>query len=567
MPIFANMKRLLLAAAMLLCAWASYSQEIRSVDIELYINDDGDAYVKQRWDVTVVRGTEWYIPIGNLNGSQIRGLTVEENGVAFIDEGRNWDTDRTLEQKAGRCGIVEKGSDGVELCWGQGSMGDHVWNTGYVILGLVQSLQDYDAFNFMFINPELIARVQHASISIQRLSGEPFKEEDTRFWFFGCDGDSELREDGSVFFETDRTMPRDGKLIVMMCFEKGMFNSANVKNFKFEKMQKKAFKGSSYSKKGNFSFEDLLAYLVGGLFVLGIVGTILGTIFLVIRDTVLKMLGRVWSPKVFGSSKPKGWAREAPFGGSIPVAAQLLKNGSRLALASDHPERSIGAYFMKWIHEGLVTPVKAKGGHYDLEFPRVCPDFEDNCEQNLFLKAMDAAGSNYVLENGEFKSWSTKHFKQLVNWPKSVESAGKEKFNRFKGDKVAEAAKLIQFKNFLSDFTLAKEREVPEVSLWGQYLVFAQLFGIADKVAAGLAKLYPTQFTDYSERYGMDAMMMRNLIHSWSYNTSGAYKAAYSQKVSADAAAAAKAAGGHGGHSSFGGGGGFSGGGFGGGSR
>ena len=59
------------------------AQWIHSVDINVYIDDKGDAYVKQQWDVSVVSGTEWYIPIGNLNGSSVRGLTVSEDGLRY----------------------------------------------------------------------------------------------------------------------------------------------------------------------------------------------------------------------------------------------------------------------------------------------------------------------------------------------------------------------------------------------------------------------------------------------------------------------------------------------------
>ena len=130
------MKRVLIIAAMLLSAVFAGAQEIRSIDIDVYINDEGDAYVKQRWDVNVVSGTEWYIPIGNLPAGNIRRLSVEENGVEFIDDGREWDSSRSRSEKAGHCGIVVKGSDEVELCWGQGEMGDHKWTAGFVVLDL-----------------------------------------------------------------------------------------------------------------------------------------------------------------------------------------------------------------------------------------------------------------------------------------------------------------------------------------------------------------------------------------------------------------------------------------------
>ena len=37
-------------------------------------------------------------------------------------------------------------------------------------------------------------------------------------------------------------------------------------------------------------------------------------------------------------------------------------------------------------------------------------------------------------------------------------------------------------KNYMEDFSMMKEKEVPELALWEKYLVFATAFGIADKV-------------------------------------------------------------------------------------
>ncbi|MBP5383293.1 MAG: hypothetical protein J6Y45_08085, partial [Bacteroidales bacterium] len=88
------MRKSLLFIFFLLLSQFLSAQSINSIDINVYIDDKGDAYVKQQWDVNVVSGTEWYIPISNLNGSSVRGLTVSEDGREFEDEGRSWNTKR-----------------------------------------------------------------------------------------------------------------------------------------------------------------------------------------------------------------------------------------------------------------------------------------------------------------------------------------------------------------------------------------------------------------------------------------------------------------------------------------
>lgn len=560
------MRKLLLPFLLLLLTQVLQAQEIRSLDIDVYIDPKGDALIKQNWDVTVVSGTEWYIPIGNLNGSLIRGLKVSEDGKEFESDGDKWDVGRSIVQKAGRCGIVDKGSSGVELCWGVGNYGPHKWTASYVVLGLVQSLQDYDAFNFMFVNPGMVAPPQHASVRFHKISGDGFVADSTRFWFFGCEGESKLCEDGTIFFETDRPMPSNGKVIAMLRFEKGMFDAYNEKDIPFEKMQKKAFRGSSYQSKG-FSWDKLIDLFFEFFILIIGAGFAIFMFLLKVKDWILKALGRQWSPKFFGSKSVKGWERDVPFGGSIPVAAYLLQDGTRLSFKDGHPERAIGSYFLRWVRNGYAIPVKAEDGHYDLQFPEKDPEFVDSSEKSLYRKAFAAAGENRLLEKGEFDRWAEKHYASLSGWPTAIVSEGRSAYSVFKGNKVDEGAKLLKFKNFLEDFSLSKEREVPEVALWGQYLEFAQLFGIADKVAEGFSKMYPKEFTQFSEQYGLDMISMRTLIHNWNATGVHAYNRAYAAKSSHDAASAKGASGGFGGHSSFGGGGGFSGGGFGGGSR
>ena len=45
-----------------------------------------------------------------------------------------------------------------------------------------------------------------------------------------------------------------------------------------------------------------------------------------------------------------------------------------------------------------------------------------------------------------------------------------------------ERNKLYAIRNFLNDFSIINEREIPEVTLWERYLVFATAFGIGEKV-------------------------------------------------------------------------------------
>ena len=66
---------------------------------------------------------------------------------------------------------------------------------------------------------------------------------------------------------------------------------------------------------------------------------------------------------------------------------------------------------------------------------------------------------------------------------------------------MIEAEQLQGLKNFLKEFTLIKEKEPIEVHLWNEYLIYAQIFGMAKEVAKQFKKLYP-EINDYMNQYG-----------------------------------------------------------------
>ena len=109
-----------------------------------------------------------------------------------------------------------------------------------------------------------------------------------------------------------------------------------------------------------------------------------------------------------------------------------------------------------------------------------------------------------------------------------------------------ELAEVIGLKKYLDEFTLISEREITETIIWKEYMVYATLFGISDKVLEQFKKVYPEKIPEL-ETYNKNVIIAHSYYHSMHRS--------------------AKRTSGGGGRASFGGGGGFSGGGRGGGSR
>lgn len=121
-------------------------------------------------------------------------------------------------------------------------------------------------------------------------------------------------------------------------------------------------------------------------------------------------------------------------------------------------------------------------------------------------------------------------------------------------------AKWKAFKNFLNDFGNFSIKELPEIALWERYLVYATVFGLADKVE----KAMNVKITEFDNVDSADYIMFTHIhnMHMASIISSSMHSAINSSQVSinrANASSSMSSGGGFGG--GFSGGGGFGGGG------
>ena len=551
------MKRLLALVCAALLGYGAAAQavrDIRDVDIRVEVEPDGSAWVTQIWNVEAgSSGTEFYLPVGNLGPMTIGSLSVSENGTEFVSLGDRWDVDQSRSWKTGKCGIVRK-SNGVELCWGLGATGSHLWTVRFRLTGLVQAYDDADAFNFQFVNKGMDPAPQHARVTIVPAFNCPIWTPDhTRVWAFGFYGDINV-VNGKVVAETSESMDYSSSLIALVKFEKGLFLPTVEKGGPFQDLLDRALDGSAYGEDDDL---DGMSKMILGAFALSIIGLIA----LVIWMAVASALGYKWKKSLFGKRKITEWYRDVPLEGNLNAAQYLLTKGKRFGM-SNNGQNIIGAFFLRWIMNGAlkVQPDPKSSKRVNLQFMTITVS-DDDVEEDLFQMARSAAGDNQLLEKGEFEKWSTKHYQKLTAWPDRSIARGRSWFNKkgyFVKSNVCtetgarEACHVIEFWNFLKDFTLTDQREAGEVHLWKEYLVYAQLFGIADKVAKQFKKLYPAEFSKLAQETGMDTT---TLLYATSWTNH------LSTKAFTGATARAGSVSGGGGHSSFGGGGGFSGGG------
>ena len=545
-------------------------QRVRDLDIHVTLLSMGGAVFHEKWDLNTGDDiTEWYLVRENLGDMElVRFQVLDENGKELADDGE-WDVHRTLEQKAGKSGVVHK-ADGLELCWGVGTHGDHVFHAFYSFTNAVKSLNDYDMFHMQLVSPGLSSPPEHVRVTIE-VKEQQLDTLNTRIWGFGYEGTSAFMEDGTVVFESSGPFLTDDSVIVLLRFEKGMFESPSVQERDFQEALDQAMIDADFGR-DYYDEEDDTAAGIAGFF------TILVMYFAFLRPFIKAFRGKKSKKeisKVLGVKDPRkvDWVRDIPMRGYLGAADCVLRDigegkGNNLALA----------IILRLVHTGYLRPTREVEGPLQLTFTDKDPEGMDNTSLAFYRLLKEAAGPDKVLQEKEFSNWAKDHSTSVYKWTSQssteartrMETEGWYKHYKYTDEGKAQARKVVGFKNFLNDFTLSSQRETFEAQLWKEYLVYAALFGIADKVAGQLKDIDPSFF---KETFAYDASMLPQLLSTSRAFASAVSSAAWrgtpvsSSSSSSSGGSSYRSSHGYGGHSSRSGGGGFSGGGRGGGGR
>lgn len=564
------------------------SKKVHSIQIDVQLNQDGSARITEVWDITSVEGTEWYLKKYGLDDQFISDLVVtDETGRQFetIDP---WDVDRSLEEKDGKSGLLVT-DDGYEICWGLGSYGRHVYTVSYTMTGIVKGYSDADGIgHFFIVSPP--TSVDDVGITLH-YPGTELTADNSGIWVFRFSANAAF-ESGKAVVESDRPMEHEQDAGIMMQFEKGMFSPGVVRDSSFEDVKTEAFEGSDYGQPGNSDNVDGQGYKdPSGIF--GLMQSFIGFFRFLIPAAMVILFTGIFSAKSKGKRsgavmkpeyKQAEYCRELPFNNSVKMSYVCLDDLKQLP----NDGTIIGVYMLKWIYSKQVELVKhVKNGIFSSKEEDAVKlnqpaETMEPIERSLYNMLMSAAGSDSVLESKEFEKWSQRNYETVQGWIERYKNLGyhdmrqagaatEEMQKVFFGLTTVKktvmtplgeslTTKMFGFKKYLEDFTIINEREAREVQLWNDYLVYAQLFGIAEKVAEQFKKLYPDYFMQMSTQYGggldmYDILIITHITNNYSYAMSRGYHSGLS------AAEAARFSGGGGG-SSMGGGGGFSGGGF-----
>lgn len=171
----------------------------------------------------------------------------------------------------------------------------------------------------------------------------------------------------------------------------------------------------------------------------------------------------------------------------------------------------IGSFILKWVYENKVKFIKVKNEFDEEEIAiDLSTYFKTNTEfeSKIYGLLLAAANSDKILKNDElnnlfkdkqstihnfFSSLNSNVKTALIN--KKLITVTSDSHNYLKTtyseELLKKASYLRGLKNFLNDFSLMRERESVEIHLWEQYMVYAHLLGITDKIENEFENLYP----------------------------------------------------------------------------
>ena len=489
-------KKLLLFMLILFAPIWVYADHIYNIDMDIYLEEDGTANITEVWDVQADSGSEWYKQLYNLGTEELSNFKVSMDGRDL--QYKSWNVDESLSAKSGYYGINYV-SEGLELCFGKGDMNRHKFTLNYTLSNFITNTSDSQVlYQTLFPNVTL----DNFTVTVSSFYEFP---DTLDVWGYGYQGLAYV-EDGKIKMTNDGYTVRNDYVVLLAKFPSATFKTDNYNGDfgSFDDVLNKANEGTfeyDYGTKQSAwqKILNILSGLVHMIIPLGIIG---------FAASAAMKSGYGYKDNKTIDKKNVPMFRDIPCNKDIYYANTLIFLNN-----FDYNETNIfGAIILKWLRQGKIAFKNETTGIFNKETSMIDltlnPTFDLPIEQELFDIMYKASEDGY-LESRELEKWAKKHYEKFLGI-----------FNRIKDQKINElksnnhiyhrvnkeeckkknvmddmiykdSQELYGLKKFLKEFSDMQNKEAIEVKLWDEYLMFAYLFGMADKVAKQFKNLYP----------------------------------------------------------------------------
>ena len=483
------------------------AEDIRSIKIDINVDRSGTAHVTENWEVYINNNddlTEMYKPYYNYGNSEFLNFKVSLNNREYtFDE--FWDIDEDFEYKKYKNGFNEGEKEALELCWGISEKGvTNNYVISYDITNFVAGLDDADMVYWNLVPENLSDEPEEVYIKIY----SDFRYSDTLdVWGYGKYGAPCYVYDGYIEMSSEGTLESDEYMTILVKYPKGTFNTDNnVLDNSFDYYLDMANDGATSYSDEKMSFIDVIFDLFP------VIIFIIVAVFASFKKSKITVTGNKKIKFLKGTKKlpnEVNYFRDIPCNKDIYFAYWISKTYKLNKSDTD----LLGAILLKWINEGKIEIQKvAKEGIFKKDESKII--LKPNLTFDLLLERelysmMYEASIDGILEAKEFKRWANDNYTEIFSWFKRVldyytEEISKagllNKLSNYKYETTIDmynyAVILKGFKKFLLDFSRIYEKNPIEVHLWKEYLIMAQILGLATKVAKDFKDIYPDMISD-----------------------------------------------------------------------
>lgn len=477
------------------------ANSLYNIDMNVTLNKDGSARITEVWDMKNSKDTEVYKAMYNLGNMEISNLDVSLGNTKF-NYVSNWDINGSFEDKKYKSGFNYT-SDGTEICFGISEYGRKKYTFSYDVSNVIFNVEDAQVLYFKFI--DYMSVMDNMTYSI-KVSGPNTYSDTLDVWGYGVKGYTYVK-DGSIYSSNEENTylnNKDDYYVMLVKYDLGTFNTNNSyeEYSTFDDVYNKA-QDDTY----NYDYDEDDS---------SIIETIIDLILYVFLPLFILIFGFLKTNKYkFGEAGKKIKMKEINMFRDIPCKKDVFRAyfiAQAYSLNKNNTD-FLGTLFLKWIYEDKISIRKEikKKLFKEKEVTSLVLNenvtFDNGSEKEIFDLLYKVSGDG-ILENNEFEKYARNDYKKIEKWFDSAEAYGRDLYSQdglvtksgckyLIDDKVkSDAIELAGLKKYLLEFASMDTKEAIEVKLWKEYLMFAQIFGIAGKVAAQFKKLYPEVISD-----------------------------------------------------------------------
>ena len=534
-------------------SYASGDLTLKNLDYKVKLNSDGTANVTETWDISI-EDTNTLFKTFNLDSNKFSGFK-DVSLIETTNGSRKEFTQifEEMYHVTKDCFYaLNTSSTEFEIAWGVSVDGysRRTFEMNYTIIDAVKNYADCSEFYWQFISTSSAIPAKKVTgtiilpIAIENI-------EDLRVWAHGpLNGNIRRMENNVVYFEVDNLRSKtmlEARVVTPTYLFYNNLNTSYSKNLDNILAQETKWADEANAKREKLQKQEKIMKTVFLSFIsITNIGGIFLAIYLVKKIKLYKEeLAKV--PSYSPTTRSK-YYRDIPNENSSAAQAAFVyyfKNSNismhtadvisattlNLCLKKfltfeilDEKKNSIKITLNTNMDENLLTEseksvfnmykkVNSTNSFTMKEFQKYCKSHSSSCLSS-FNSIADNAKDESIQENNYNNTVESQHSKwsglgigyiflaifspllmiasfipAIICAVYTLKIAGKYNTLTQKGVDEQEAWKGL--KNYMEDFSMMKEKEVPELALWEKYLVFATAFGIADTVLKQLKVVYP----------------------------------------------------------------------------